>query len=159
MKRLTLLPISLKLANAFVRRYHRRLGPVRGHKFSIGAELDGALVGVVIVGRPNARGNQDGLTLEVTRLATDGVERTTVDRRGKMHTLPICSFLYGAARRATFALGYQRLGTYIAKAEPGITMAAVRWRLVGEVRGRSWDTQSRRRSDKHQIEDRVRFEA
>jgi hypothetical protein len=138
-QRLALCPVSLAQANAFVARHHRRLGPVRGHKFSIGAVLAGALVGVVIVGRPNARGNQDGFTLEVTRLATDGVDRTTLDRRGKRHTMPVCSFLYGAARRATFALGYRRLGTYIAKDEPGITMAAVRWRSVGEVKGRSWD--------------------
>lgn len=33
---LTLTPISLKTANAFVQQYHRHHKPTRGHKFSIG---------------------------------------------------------------------------------------------------------------------------
>lgn len=62
---LTLTPINLKTANAFVQQYHRHHKPTRGHKFSIGVSDNGALVGVAICGRPVARRLDDGYTLEV----------------------------------------------------------------------------------------------
>ncbi len=96
---LKLLPISLAEANAFVQKHHRHHRPVVGHKFSLAAVQDGKVVGVAIVGRPVSRLRDDGLTLEVTRLCSMG-HRT------------VCSFLYGAAARAAFALGYRRIGTY-----------------------------------------------
>ena len=68
---LTLTPINLKTANAFVQQYHRHHKPTRGHKFSIGVSDNGALVGVAICGRPVARRLDDGYTLEVNRLCTD----------------------------------------------------------------------------------------
>ena len=69
---LTLTPINLKTANAFVQQHHRHHKPTRGHKFSIGVSDNGALVGVAICGRPVARRLDDGYTLEVNRLCTDG---------------------------------------------------------------------------------------
>lgn len=62
---LTLIPVSLKEANAFVAEHHRHHKPVTGHKFSIGCQSMGRLVGVAIVGRPVSRYLDDGLTLEV----------------------------------------------------------------------------------------------
>lgn len=150
--------MELKDANAFVGAYHRHHRPVIGHKFSLGAVMGGQVVGVAIIGRPVARGLQDGWTLEVTRLATDGKEYFVTDRRGRRHKLGVCSFLYGAAARATFALGYRRLGTYIMASEPGTSLVAAGWRLVGEVRGRSWTTPSRPRVDKHPTLDKLRYE-
>ena len=67
---LSLTPVSLSEANAFVARYHRHHKPVVGHKFSIGCMADGRLVGVAIVGRPVSRYLDNGLTLEVNRLCT-----------------------------------------------------------------------------------------
>ena len=64
---LSLFPIPLDEANAFVAQHHRHHQPVVGHKYSIGCESDGDVVGVAIVGRPVARGLDDGRTLEVTR--------------------------------------------------------------------------------------------
>lgn len=139
-------PLDLESANEFVRRHHRHHGAVVGHKFSLGAVLGGELVGVVIVGRPVARGRDDGWTLEVTRLGTDGTRNA-------------CSFLYGAAARAAFALGYTRIGTYILASESGATLAAAGWRLVGEVKGRSWSCASRPRVDRHPTLDKLLFEA
>jgi len=52
---LALVPVSLKDANAFVAAHHRHHKPVTGHKFSIGCEAEGRLVGVVIAGRPVSR--------------------------------------------------------------------------------------------------------
>ena len=69
---LTLTPVSLKEANAFVAAHHRHHKPTIGHKFSIGCAAEGRLVGVAIVGRPVSRYLDNGLTLEVTRLCTTG---------------------------------------------------------------------------------------
>jgi hypothetical protein len=85
--KLAAIPMDLEGANEFVSRHHRHHQPVVGHKFSIGAALGGKLVGVAIVGRPVSRHRDDGATLEVTRLCTDGTKNA-------------CSFLYGAAARA-----------------------------------------------------------
>ena len=62
---LSLVPVSLKDANAFVAEHHRHHKPARGHKFSIGCAAEGRLVGVAIIGRPVSRYLDNGLTLEV----------------------------------------------------------------------------------------------
>jgi hypothetical protein len=145
MPKLTVERIGLDEANAFVAAHHRHHGPVVGHLFSLGAALHGKIIGVVIVGRPVARGRDDGVTAEVTRLCTDGTQNA-------------CSFLYGAAARAAFALGFKRVGTYILASEPGTSLRAAGWRQIGEVRGRSWSAPSRPRVDKHPTQDKLLFE-
>jgi hypothetical protein len=145
MKSLSDVPVDLPEANVFVAAHHRHHGLVVGHKFSIGAALEDKIVGVAIIGRPVSRIRDDGLTLEVTRLCTDG-------------TKDACSFLYGAARRATFALGYKRLGIYILASENGASLKAAGWRLVGEVRARSWSCPSRPRIDKTPLQGKLLFE-
>lgn len=143
---LNTVPITLESAQEFVRQHHRHHGEVAGHKFSLGlADSDGKVVGVAIVGRPVARHLDDGWTLEVTRLCTDGTKNA-------------CSKLYGACARAAFALGYRRIGTYILANEPGKSLVAVGWRMVGEVKGRSWSCVSRPRVDKHPTLDKQRWE-
>ena len=137
--------MDLEGANEFVLRYHRHHGAVQGHKFSIGAAQDDLLVGVVIVGRPVSRLRDDGDTLEVTRPCTDGTRNA-------------CSFLYGAASRAAFALGFRRIGTYIRKDEPGTSLTAAGWRMIGETPGRSWSVPSRPRKDKTDLIPRLLFE-
>jgi hypothetical protein len=83
-----------------VERHHRHSDPDTGHKWSIGATVDGVIVGVAIIGRPKGKGLQDGWTLEVTRLCTEGYRNA-------------CSFLYGASWRLVRAHGYLRLVTYV----------------------------------------------
>jgi len=144
-RKLRAVPLDLAEANTFVSRHHRHHKPVVGHKFSIGAALGDAIVGVCIVGRPVSRRRDDGVTLEVTRLCTAGEKNA-------------CSFLYGAAARAAFALGYQRIGTYVLKTEGGTSLRAAGWRLIGETPGRSWGVPSRPRVDKHPLEPRLLFE-
>ena len=73
MTALQIVPVSLSEANAFVRLHHRHHGPTVGHKFSLGIEDETGIRGVAIVSRPVARMLDDGLTLEVVRVATDGV--------------------------------------------------------------------------------------
>lgn len=137
--------MDLASANDWVSFFHRHHPPVVGHKFSLGAMKDNDIVGVVIVGRPVSRVRDNGFTLEVTRLATDGTKNA-------------CSFLYGAAARAGFALGYKRIGTYILATEPGTTLRASGWRQIGEVTGRSWNCKSRPRVDKILPSDRLLIE-
>lgn len=143
--RLQVRPIDFTDAAAFVREHHRHHTPPVGHKFSIAAWLGDQMVGVVIVGRPVSRRRDDGETLEVTRLCTIGEKNA-------------CSFLYGAAARAAFALGYRRIGTYILKREPGTSLAAAGWKLIAETPGQSWSVPSRPRTDKHPIEPKLLFE-
>ncbi|HWB15950.1 MAG TPA: XF1762 family protein [Vicinamibacterales bacterium] len=146
MKSLEVVPLTLAEANAFVARHHRHHGVVRGHKFSLGVDHDGSIVGVAIVGRPVSRVLDNGWTLEVTRVCTDGTKNAA-------------SMLYGACRRATFALGYRRLVTYILQRESGVSLRAAGWRVVGESRGGSWSRHSRPRVDTHPMEAKLRYEA
>ncbi|TNE58591.1 MAG: hypothetical protein EP341_02970 [Sphingomonadales bacterium] len=132
-ERLAAFPVSLQLANEFVRIHHRHHPPVQGHKFSIGASIAENLVGVVIVGRPVSRMRDDGLTLEVTRLCTDG-------------TANACSFLYGRAAKAAFALGYKRIGTYTLPDEGGASLRAAGWTLLGAAGGGQWGRKDRPRA-------------
>ena len=121
---LTLQPVSLAEANAFVALHHRHHKPVRGHKYSLGCFTGGQLVGVAITGRPVSRYLDDGLTLEVNRLCTDGTRNA-------------CSFLYGAAARAAKAMGYRKIITYILDTEDGASLrAAVAGFLTRTPRGR-----------------------
>ena len=132
---LTLTPIDYPTAASFVDREHRHHRRPQGWKFGVGAMAEGQLVGVVMVGRPVARALDDGATLEVTRLATDGTRNA-------------CSFLYAAAWRAARAMGYHRLITYTLDEEGGASLRAGLWRVVHHTKGGSWDRPGRPRTDK-----------
>lgn len=145
--KLTIVPVTLEDANAFIRQHHRHHPPVVGHKFSLGvADPTGVIRGVATVGRPVARLLDDGWTLEVNRVATDGVPNG-------------CSALYGAARRAAFALGYRKLVTYTLPEEGGASLRASGWKLIGEAGGGSWNNAKRPRVDKSPTQVKMRWEA
>jgi hypothetical protein len=121
--RLQIVPCDFDEACVFVSRHHRHHKPPVGHKFSLAvADEAGEIRAVCMVGRPVARGNDNGMTLELTRLASDGCKNA-------------CSCLYGAAWRATKSLGYVRLITYILDDEPGTSLKASGWRCLGERGG------------------------
>jgi hypothetical protein len=145
--RLALVPTTLREANAFIAAQHRHHGPVRGCVCVVAvADEQRAIRGVAVIGRPVARGLQDGCTAEVTRVATDGAPNA-------------CSMLYGAAWRAVRALGYRKLVTYTLASESGTSLRAAGWRVVAEVRGRSWSCVSRPRVDSHPTVPKLRWEA
>lgn len=133
---LRLVPVSLEQANEHVAAWHRHNAPVPGHKFSVGvADDSGTLRAVAIVGRPVARNFDDGDTLEVVRLASDGTPNA-------------CSMLYGACKRAAFALGYRRLVTYTQADEAGASLRAAGYRVIAQRAARpGWSAPSRPRSD------------
>jgi hypothetical protein len=144
--RLTIVPCELAEANAFVARHHRHHGIVTGHRFSVAtADETGTVRGVAIIGRPSARLLQDGWTVEVTRLATDGCPNA-------------CSALYAAAWKAARAMGYRRLVTYILDTEPGTSLRSLGWKDIGVCGGGSWNRDERPRIDKHPTQPKLRFE-
>ena len=126
-------PLSLKEAQIYIDTKHRHHKSSHRDKFRIGAVKDGELVGVVQVGRPVSRRLDDGYTLEVLRLCTDG-------------TRDVCSFLYSRSARIAKELGYKKIITYILETENGSSLKASGWKLEQEgVGGGSWDVPSRRR--------------
>lgn len=142
---LRLTPISLREANEYVRQHHRHHKPVAGHKFSIGCEADGKLVGVIIAGRPVSRYLDDGRTLEVTRLCTDG-------------TRNVCSFLYGAAARTAAAMGYDRIITYTLDSENGASLRASGWTCQGKAGGLRWTGKRQPKDDQYPAQMKLRYE-
>ncbi len=142
---LSLVPISLKKANAFVAAHHRHHKPVTGHKFSIGCEAEGRLVGVVIAGRPVSRYLDNGLTLEVNRLCTTGEKN-------------VCSMLYSAAARAAKAMGYHKIITYTLDIEPGTSLRAAGWLCAGPAGGERWTGQRRPAADLYPAQRKLRYE-
>jgi hypothetical protein len=148
---LELQPITLKEAQIFVNEHHRHnIAPI-GHKYSIGLNDSEKVIGVAIVGRPIARYNDDGWTLEVLRVCVlDGYTNA-------------CSKLYAAAWRAAKNLGYKRLITYTLKSEPGTSLKAAGWQIIGqtEYKPKGWDVPSRPRvmADRYPIEQKTIWEA
>jgi hypothetical protein len=145
--RLAIVPITFADACAFIAEWHRHHQPPVGHKFSLGVAAAGMLVGVAIVGRPVARHLDNGRTLEVTRTATDGTPNAN-------------SALYGAAWRATKALGYDRLVTYTQAGETGTSLRAAGWRIVAQRSPRAgWHAPSRPRTNRNANVQRYLWEA
>lgn len=123
---LSIRPVTLRAACAFIAEHHRHNKPPRGHKFSVAVHRGEALVGVACAGRPVARMLDDGLTLEVNRTCTDGTDNAN-------------SMLYGAVWRAARAMGYRRAITYTQHDESGASLRAAGWRRVKDLPARgSW---------------------
>ena len=149
---LTIVPISLEEANAFVERHHRHHDPVVGHKFSVAVsaiwepgKLPGDVVGVAIVGRPVSRMADDGWTLEVNRCCTDGTRNA-------------CSMLYRACWRAARAMGYRKLITYTLAEEGAASLKGAGFKLIGERGGGSWNRTERPRVDTHPLQTKLLWE-
>lgn len=135
-------PIAFAEAVSYIGDYHRHHRPPVGWKFGIAVYDAGKLVGVATVGRPVARHNDDGQTLEVTRCCTDGTKNA-------------CSMLYASAWRAAKGMGYKRLLTYTLASESGASLRAAGMKRVRTVKGRSWSCKSRPREDNHPLGDKV----
>lgn len=137
-----------QLVRAFCTSWHRHHPkPPAGLLWMHGVAADGVLVGVAIVGRPVARGFDDGWTVEVNRTVTDGYRNAN-------------SMLYGAVARAAFAKGYTRVVTYTEDGESGSSLRAAGYRVVAERPARSgWDTPSRPRDPGRDLIPRTLWEA
>lgn len=130
-------PCTIQQAKDFVRTHHRHSDPPVLGRFAIALLLDDDVVGVAIVGRPVARGLDDGITAEITRLC--------VNERAPRNS---CSRLARACWRAWSAMGGQRMITYTLVSEGGASLRGAGFRLVGVTKPQQWDTPSRRRVQK-----------
>lgn len=120
------IPLTLKQANELVYQLHRHHKPVQGHRYSIGAEKQGKLVGAAIIGRPVARGCDPYKIAEVSRLVTDGTKN-------------VCSFLYSASARIAREMGFEKIQTYILEDEPGTSLEAAGWVFEDTTTGGDWN--------------------
>jgi hypothetical protein len=125
-------PLHLREANEFVAKYHRRSLPTVGGKFTVGAAVDGKRVGVAIAGRPVARRLDDGKTLEILRVYTDGTTNAN-------------SFLYGRVKRIGQLFGYARIITYTLEEESGASLRAIGAEVVRKVGPKEWSVPSGKR--------------
>ena len=138
-------PIELASANAYVTQFHRHLNAVVGHVASLGLYDAVGLRGVLILGRPLARHQDNGHTIEVLRLCSDGSKNA-------------CSKLYGAARKWAKQHGKRRILTYTLPGESGASLKASGFVCTGSTEGGSWHRPSRERTDKAPTVAKVRWE-
>lgn len=119
-------PLTRDEANAFIVAHHRHHGRVTGHRFIVGAERDGVLVGCAVAGRAVARALDQKRTVEINRVATDGTRNT-------------CSLLYGTCARVARDLGFRCCFTYqfghppVQEGRPGSLYTGTRIRQASEV--------------------------
>jgi len=144
--RLELQPISYREACDFIRAHHRHHPPPQGWKFGVAVSDGERVVGVLTVGRPVSRHQDDGYTAEVTRVCTTGEKNA-------------CSMLYASAWRAARALGYRRLISYTLAEESGTSLRAAGWRCVGQTKGGSWSSPGRPRVDAAPTSQKTLWEA
>lgn len=126
-----IMPINLKDANNYVALNHRHHKPVVGCKFCISVQEDKKIVGVAICGRPVSRYYDNGVTLEINRLCTDGTKNA-------------CSMLYGACIRIARNMGYHKVITYILASENGASLKASNFICEGEAGGEIWTGKRKR---------------
>lgn len=142
---LTIKPISLKNANAYVMANHRHHGKVQGHKFSLSVWDGDRLCGVAIVGHPQSRRIDNESTLEVLRLCTDG-------------TYNACSILYARCAKVGKDMGYEKIITYILESEQGTSLKASGWICEAEnVGGTTWT--GKREKERHEFKQQSLFES
>ena len=118
-------PITFREASDFISKYHRHHRPTVGCKFCISAYDGDKLVGVAVCGRPVSRYLDDGMTIEINRLCTDGTKNA-------------CSFLYSACCRIAKAMGYKKAITYILESENGASLKASNFVCEGKTGGTHW---------------------
>ena len=118
-------PISLKQANEYVEKYHRHHKAVRGCKFCISLVENDEIVGVAICGRPVSRYYDNGITLEINRLCTNGFKNA-------------CSQLYGACCRIAKEMRYKKIITYTLESENGASLRASNFVCEGIAGGKEW---------------------
>ncbi len=111
-------PTTYRDACRFIKDHHRHNKAPRGCLVTAGlADQTGELVGVLIIGRPNARAYQDGFTAEVTRTCVVNCKNAN-------------SYLYGLARKICSLLGYRRVITYTREGESGASLKAAGFTMI-----------------------------
>jgi len=145
LSRLTVVPVTLKEARAYVTRHHRHHRAPHMALFAVAVGDSEGIHGVAVLSQPTVRMLCDGWTVEVSRCCTDGAKNA-------------CSMLYGAAWRAVKALGYRRCVTYTLPEEGGSSLRGAGWTCVGRAGGGSWNRTDRPRVDMAPTQVKMRWE-
>lgn len=143
--RLTVVPLTLRAARAYVKERHRHAKNIQGGLFAVGAGIGGRLVGCAIVGMPVSRMLQDGRTVEIRRCCTDGTRNA-------------CSFLYRVCVRVAAALGYARVLTYTLESESGASLRGAGFKVTKRTRAEHWNRPARTREEQP-VQHKLRWEA
>lgn len=127
-----IIPLNLRTANEFVQAHHRHNDATSGHKFSIGLEQNGVLVGAGIAGRPIARHLDDGRTIELRRVCVkEGLPNG-------------CSMLLARLKRISQLMGYERIVTYTLQRESGASLRAVGAKCTASCPPSRWQRAGRK---------------
>jgi len=133
--------IDLNIANAFIAKHHRHSIPLKpiNVKYIIGLENDNELIGVAILGRPCNRYIEDGHTIEIRRLATNGLKNA-------------CSFLLARSSELAFSLGYKKIVTYTLQIESGSSLKATGFEISHNSNSKGkWRSTTQTRLDGREI--------
>lgn len=145
--KLTIRPVTLDQAQAFVHDWHRHNRDNAGGCWAIACMRGDELVGVAICGRPVSQVLQRRGYLEILRVAVlEDVEGA-------------CSMLYARCKRIGQLMGYQRFNTYNRPGESGASLEAAGFHKVAKVRGRAEPWANRAARAKHPKQDKFRWEA
>lgn len=143
--RLTVVPMTIKAARAYVKLHHRHAKKNSHALFAVGAQQGERFVGCAIVGPPASRMLQDGRTVEIRRCCTDGTRNA-------------CSFLYRVCVRVANALGYSRVLTYTLDSESGASLRGAGFKITKRTRAEHWNRKARERGEQP-LQHKFRWEA
>lgn len=144
--KLTAQEIPFRDAGALVNMHHRHHASPVGHLFSAGVFDGDFLCGAVIAGRPVSRHLDDGETIELTRVVSDGTRNA-------------CSKAMGWAIREARRRGYSHVISYTLETEDGASLRAVGFLESSLSSGGGWSRPSRaREADRHPVCAKRRWE-
>ena len=125
MSKLKIIPCTLRYASSYINEFHRHHNASVGCKFCIAVADEGKIHGVAVCGRPVSRHLDNGFTLEILRVCTDGTKNA-------------CSMLYGACCRIAKDMGYTDIITYTLISENGASLKASNFTNEGKAGGTHW---------------------
>jgi len=143
-------PISFRDACAFVARHHAHCKPPTCWRWGSALYNGFSLIGVVMVGNPVAPAFMHRGTVEVNRLTV----RRDLPR---MLRDGACSKLYSESARIAERKGFARIISYTRSDENGASLRAAGWVCDGPVRGRSWHSARRQRSNANALVNKYRW--
>ena len=132
--KLKIIPCTLKFASDYINQFHRHHNASVGCKFCIAVSDGEEVHGVAVCGRPVSRHLDNGFTLEILRVCTDGTRNA-------------CSMLYGACCRIAKNMGYQDIITYTLESEDGASLKASNFDCEGIAGGTHWTGERDRGQD------------
>jgi hypothetical protein len=126
-EKLKIVPLTMGAANQVVENIHRHHGAAMALSpaFAIGCVVQHRLCGAAVAGRPINRHNDDGTTLEILRVATDGTSNAS-------------SCLLRGCVRIAREMGFCRVITYTLSEESGASLMGAGYDRAGFAKKTEW---------------------